>query len=153
MKVHIGEGATADEASAIATALATHLGTDIEVHIGADGEPAATGEPEYPLDDELGPTDREAALRAEVEDILQGGPEKYKQRLADQGKLFVRDRLDLWFGDEASDSGLRTGHSPPSTSGIQRVRSRQEPSTRAARAAMRTSTRAARTPTDSPQTA
>ncbi|WP_101297611.1 acyl-CoA carboxylase subunit beta [Halegenticoccus soli] len=101
MKVRIGEGASEDEASAIATALAKHLGVDIEVHVGGDDAPSATAEPpetEYPLDDDLGPTEREAALRAEIEDILQGGPEKYRERLSDQGKLFVRDRLDLWFG-------------------------------------------------------
>ncbi|SDM72636.1 Acetyl-CoA carboxylase, carboxyltransferase component [Halogranum gelatinilyticum] len=102
MKVHVGSGATEEEASAIASALAEHLGVDIEVHVGDAAEPAATAEPpevDYPLDDDLGPTEREAALREEIDDILSGGPEKYKQRLPDQGKLFVRDRLDLWFGD------------------------------------------------------
>ncbi|EJN61418.1 acyl-CoA carboxylase subunit beta [Halogranum rubrum] len=108
MKVHVGQGATEDEASAIASALAEHLGVDIEVHVGDDADPAATAEPpeiDYPLDDDLGPTDREAALRDEIDDILSGGPEKYKQRLPEQGKLFVRDRLDLWFGD-GDDDGL-----------------------------------------------
>jgi acetyl-CoA carboxylase carboxyltransferase component len=107
MKVYIGEGATSEEASAIASALATHLGTDISIHIGENGEPAATATPEYPLVDDLGPTEREAAIQAEIEDILQGGPEKYKDRLPDQGKLFVRDRLELWFGEAAPDSRLR----------------------------------------------
>ncbi|QLG61796.1 acyl-CoA carboxylase subunit beta [Halorarum salinum] len=104
MKVHVGAGATEEEAGAIASALAEHLGVDIEVIAGEreDGEPAATAaapEPEYPLADDLGMTDREVALREEIADILQGGPEKYRQRLPEQGKLFVRDRLDLWFGD------------------------------------------------------
>ncbi|WP_348609296.1 acyl-CoA carboxylase subunit beta [Halobaculum rarum] len=104
MKVHVGAAATEEEAGAIASALAEHFGVDIEVYAGDDAdEPIAVAEPpeiEYPLDDDLGPTDREAALRAEIDDILQGGPEKYKQRLPGQGKLFVRDRLDLWFGDD-----------------------------------------------------
>ncbi|WP_277555459.1 acyl-CoA carboxylase subunit beta [Halobaculum limi] len=103
MKVHVGAAASAEEASAIAEAMAEHFGVDIEVYAGDDADdPLATAEPpeiEYPLDDDLGPTDRERALRAEIDDILQGGPEKYKQRLPDQGKLFVRDRLDLWFGE------------------------------------------------------
>jgi acetyl-CoA carboxylase carboxyltransferase component len=103
MKVHVGEAATEQEAGAIASALAEHFGVDIEVYAGDDAaDPIATAEPpeiEYPLDDDLRPTDREAELRAEIDDILEGGPEKYKQRLPDQGKLFVRDRLDLWFGD------------------------------------------------------
>ncbi|OIB55684.1 acyl-CoA carboxylase subunit beta [Natrialba sp. SSL1] len=58
-------------------------------------------------DDDLEPTEREELLREAIEEILEGGPEKYKERLPDQGKLFVRDRLDLWFGDDggADDSG------------------------------------------------
>ncbi|MEF8799868.1 MAG: acyl-CoA carboxylase subunit beta [Halolamina sp.] len=107
MKVRIGEGATEEEASAVAAALAEHLAADIEVHVGDAEEPAATAEPPevaYPLDDELGPTEREAQLHAEIEEILGGGPEKYKERLSEQGKLFVRDRLDLWFG-EGGDGG------------------------------------------------
>jgi acetyl-CoA carboxylase carboxyltransferase component len=112
MRVRIGDGATDAEASAVAAALAEHLGTAIEVHVGTADEPAATadapesaggageaGGPAGATTDELGPTQREADLVAEIEDILDGGPEKYKQRLSEQGKLFVRDRLDLWFGE------------------------------------------------------
>ncbi|WP_058367155.1 acyl-CoA carboxylase subunit beta [Haloparvum sedimenti] len=108
MKVHVGEGATADEAAAIAQSLADHLGADVEVYVGEAADPAATAapsEPEYPLDDGRGPTDRERDLRAEIDDILQGGPEKYKDRLPKQGKLFVRDRLDLWFGGDQGTGG------------------------------------------------
>jgi acetyl-CoA carboxylase carboxyltransferase component len=108
MRVRIGSDATADEASAIANALARHLGTDVEVFAGDGDDPAAAAEPpeeEYPLDDDLGPTDREEALREEINDVLEGGPRKYRDRLPEQGKLFVRDRLDLWFGgDGSSDS-------------------------------------------------
>ncbi|QKY21496.1 acyl-CoA carboxylase subunit beta [Halolamina sp. CBA1230] len=103
MHVRIGDGATDEEASAVAAALAEHLGVDIEVLVGDADEPAATAtapETEYPLDDDLGPTERERKLREEIEEILGGGPEKYKQRLPEQGKLFVRDRLDLWFGED-----------------------------------------------------
>ena len=109
MRVRIGEGATDAEASAVAAALAEHLETAIEVHVGDADEPAATAEPPdaaaadaaaETAPDDLGPTRREADLVAEIEDILQGGPEKYKERLPEQGKLFVRDRLDLWFGED-----------------------------------------------------
>ena len=112
MRVRIGDGATDAEASAVAAALAEHLGTAIEVHVGDADDPAATAEaPDSAgagghasaATDDLGPTQREADLVAEIEDILQGGPEKYKERLPEQGKLFVRDRLDLWFGED----GLR----------------------------------------------
>ncbi|WP_058827138.1 acyl-CoA carboxylase subunit beta [Haloferax sp. Q22] len=100
MKVRIGDGATGDEAEAIANALARHLGTDVNVFVGDGEEAVADAEPPadaFPLDDDMGPTEREEKLREEIADILGGGPEKYKQRLPESGKLFVRDRLDLWF--------------------------------------------------------
>ena len=107
MKVRIGDDASADEAAAIARALATHAETDVEVYIGNADEPAATGEADLsPIDDDLEPTDRERELLEEIEAIEKGGPEKYKQRLPEQGKLFVRDRLGLWFapgGDSSAD--------------------------------------------------
>ncbi|ELZ55151.1 MULTISPECIES: acyl-CoA carboxylase subunit beta [Halorubrum] len=108
MKVHVGAAATPEEAEAIAKSLAEHLGVDVDVHVGDGETPAASAEapePSYPLDDDLGPTDRERDLRAEIDDILQGGPEKYRERLSEQGKLFVRDRLDLWFGGENGTRG------------------------------------------------
>jgi len=109
MKVHVGAAATPEEAEAIAKSLAEHLGVDVDVHVGDEETPAASAEapePSYPLDDDLGPTDRERDLRAEIDDILQGGPEKYRERLSEQGKLFVRDRLDLWFGGEGGTRGV-----------------------------------------------
>ncbi|AZQ15580.1 acyl-CoA carboxylase subunit beta [Halorubrum sp. PV6] len=108
MKVHVGAAATPEEAEAIAKSLAEHLGVGVDVHVGERAEPAASADPpavDYPLDDDLGPTDRERALREEIDDILEGGPEKYRQRLPEQGKLFVRDRLDLWFGGEGGTRG------------------------------------------------
>jgi acetyl-CoA carboxylase carboxyltransferase component len=102
MKVRIGGDASADEASAIANALARHLDERVEVYAGGDAPAAAADPPEteYPLEDDLGPTEREAALRDEIDDIRAGGPRKYRDRLSERGKLFVRDRLDLWFGGE-----------------------------------------------------
>ncbi|ELZ46923.1 carboxyl transferase [Halorubrum californiense DSM 19288] len=108
MKVHVGAAATPEEAEAIAKSLAEHLGVDVDVHVGDAETPAASAEPSepsYPLDDDLGPTDRERDLRAEIADIREGGPEKYRDRLEGQGKLFVRDRLDLWFGGEGGTRG------------------------------------------------
>jgi acetyl-CoA carboxylase carboxyltransferase component len=101
MKVRIAEGATEEEASAIASALARHVRDEVEVFVGEEENPTVTWtDPGEPLDDDLGPTEREEALWEEIKDIELGGPEKYKERLSEQGKLFVRDRLDLWFGDE-----------------------------------------------------
>ncbi|MDV7350449.1 acyl-CoA carboxylase subunit beta [Halorubrum distributum] len=108
MKVHVGAAATPEEAEAIAKSLAEHLGVDVDVHIEGEETPLASAEPSepsYPLDDDLGPTERERDLRAEIADIREGGPEKYRDRLSEQGKLFVRDRLDLWFGGEDGTRG------------------------------------------------
>lgn len=100
MKVRIGEGATDEEASAIASALAEHVGSEVEVFVGDETEPTVTwDDPGEPLEDDLGPTEREELLWEEIEEIELGGPEKYKERLSEKGKLFVRDRLDLWFGE------------------------------------------------------
>ncbi|MHC3381568.1 acyl-CoA carboxylase subunit beta [Haloarcula sp. H-GB5] len=107
MQVRISDGATESEAQAIAEALATHFEDDITIVVDS-GE--AVGSATYdgdrrdestePIDDDLGPTEREEALREEIEEILEGGPEKYKKQLPEEGKLFVRDRIDLWFGDD-----------------------------------------------------
>ena len=101
MKIRIGADASVEEASAIAQALAAHVDRDVEVFVGDADEPAAVepAELEVPIEDDLGPTEREERLREEIEDILEGGPEKYRERLPEQGKLFVRDRIDLWFGE------------------------------------------------------
>ena len=61
MKVHVGAAATPEEAEAIAKSLAEHLGVDVDVHIEGEETPLASAEPSepsYPLDDDLGPTDR-----------------------------------------------------------------------------------------------
>ncbi|WP_435195276.1 acyl-CoA carboxylase subunit beta [Natronomonas sp. EA1] len=102
MKVRIGADATREEASAIASALAQHVHEDIEVYVGESDEPILIHDIELtaPIEDDLGPTERELNLLAEIEEIDLGGPEKYKERLSEQGKLFVRDRLDLWFGED-----------------------------------------------------
>ncbi|MFU8869003.1 carboxyl transferase domain-containing protein, partial [Natronococcus sp.] len=115
MKVRIAATASDEEAAAIAAALAEHVGSDVEVYVGDGDEPAATHQessgPEPTGDDAsddrrtdaLEPTDREALLWDEIEDILEGGPKKYREQLEDGEKLFVRDRLDLWFGGDDGD--------------------------------------------------
>ncbi|MEF8757081.1 MAG: carboxyl transferase domain-containing protein, partial [Halobacteriales archaeon] len=117
MQVRIGESASDDEAAAVAAALAKRFGQTVAIYVGdaveptavhevsADGESgtsaettAGTGPAEST--DGLGPTEREETLRDEIADIHEGGPEKYKEQLPEEGKLFVRDRIDLWFGEE-----------------------------------------------------
>ncbi|MDL5363631.1 acyl-CoA carboxylase subunit beta [Halalkalicoccus sp. NIPERK01] len=99
MNVRISADASEEEASAIAAALAEHVDGEVEVYVGDDDEPTAIQEAVVEYEDDLGPTERERLLREEIEDIERGGPEKYRERLPEQGKLFVRDRLDLWFPD------------------------------------------------------
>ena len=103
MKVRIAEGASRDEAAAIAAAVAEHVGQTVEVYVGDREEPTLVREMDSAEEADASastteaPTDRERRLREEIADIERGGPEKYRERLAEQGKLFVRDRLDLWF--------------------------------------------------------
>ena len=117
MKLRIAAGASVDEAAAIAAALEEHTGDEwVEVYVGEATEPAVVHEVNDATDadgadavgngstadhgaDDPGPTDRERRLREEIEDIERGGPEAYRERLAEQRKLFVRDRLELWFGE------------------------------------------------------
>lgn len=50
---------------------------------------------------------REDKIRADIEKIKRGGPEKYRQGLSKEGKLFVRDRLRLYFpGGPTFEDGL-----------------------------------------------
>lgn len=51
--------------------------------------------------------DREEKLRRDIETLHKGGPEKYRAALADEKKLFVRDRLRLFFpGGPSFEDGL-----------------------------------------------
>ncbi|WP_137289833.1 acyl-CoA carboxylase subunit beta [Natronorubrum halophilum] len=129
MKVRISAGASDEEASAIAAALAEHVGETVELYVDDDDEPLAVHDatddssadpdrtppseprpgPESDSDADLGPTDRERRLRAEIDDILEGGPEKYRDQLDESDKLFVRDRLALWFDGEDSEFQFEDG--------------------------------------------
>ncbi len=102
MRVTVSDDATADEVEALTTALAEYLGERVEaVRAGADRVVAAADPPPGAG----APTERERRLREEIAEIRRGGPEKYRERLAETGKLFVRDRLDLWFGGFDAEDG------------------------------------------------
>ncbi|QSX00631.1 acyl-CoA carboxylase subunit beta [Haloterrigena alkaliphila] len=123
MELRVNTAATDQEAQAIAKALASHFGEEVELYAKRGDDLLATASPDSSEaageaasasaagnggtrdvddagEDDLGPTDRERRLREEIDDILEGGPEKYRERLSEQGKLFVRDRLNLWFGED-----------------------------------------------------
>lgn len=108
MNVLVPEGTTEEQARAIAQAFSTQFEDDITVT--RNGVELANEEYEAPTakesttapssPEDLGPTEREEKLWEEIEEIEQGGKEKYKKQLPEQGKKFVRDRLDLWFGED-----------------------------------------------------
>ncbi|MFC7072664.1 acyl-CoA carboxylase subunit beta [Halovenus rubra] len=103
MKVHVSEGTTEEQAEIIGEALASQYYDNVTV-VTTGGEelvevpyygPGHVPGPEP----EMGPTEREEELWKEIAEINEGGPKKYKEQLPDQGKEFVRDRIDLWFED------------------------------------------------------
>ncbi len=102
MKLQVNQSVTETQAQAIAEAFATEFEESVKV-LGDDATPIAQARPnpESPpeTNDDLGPTAREEALREEIAEIESGGPQRYKEQLPEEGKHFVRDRLDLWFGD------------------------------------------------------
>ncbi|MFB6255014.1 MAG: acyl-CoA carboxylase subunit beta [Halobacteriaceae archaeon] len=100
MEVRISEQASTEEANAVAAALSEHVNDTVSVFIGEAQEPTVVKSPPSEPEQQQEPTEREYQLREEIEEILEGGPEKYKERLSEQGKLFVRDRLELWFGED-----------------------------------------------------
>ncbi len=115
MKVRVAAEMDGETARALAEALAERFGEDATVvsedgeelgRASHDGDSGSDSEPEPEPADELGPTDREAQLWAEIEEIESGGKQKYKDQLPEQGKLFVRDRLDLWFETADGDGFL-----------------------------------------------
>ncbi|SER35184.1 acyl-CoA carboxylase subunit beta [Natrinema salaciae] len=106
MRVSISDDATEAQARAIAEAMALQYRDDVTVvtdggdELGSASYDGSSDTTPGTDPDDLGPTAREEALREEIDDILEGGPEKYREQLPEEGKLFVRDRLDLWFGDD-----------------------------------------------------
>ncbi|MFT4885564.1 MAG: acetyl-CoA carboxylase carboxyltransferase component, partial [Natronomonas sp.] len=108
MRIRVSDDTTDAQARAIAEAMADHYRDDVTV---VDDDGAELGEATYdgastetptdtePVADDLGPTEREETLLDQIEEIESGGKEKYKEQLPEEGKLFVRDRIDLWFED------------------------------------------------------
>ena len=113
MRIRVSPDTTDEQAQVIAQAMAEQYQDDVTV-VTADGDELASAATDHgpsagggratdtatEFDDDLGPTEREAVLREQIEEILSGGPEKYKEQLPEENKLFVRDRIDLWFGED-----------------------------------------------------
>ena len=101
MKINIDGIPDEESARAITTALANHLGEDVELI--ADGESVATARGDGFEDAVL--TNREQTLRDEIDEILSGGPERGHEKIEALGKLFVRDRLERIFDEIQYEDG------------------------------------------------
>ncbi|WP_248906203.1 acyl-CoA carboxylase subunit beta [Halocatena marina] len=93
MEIDIGDDTDEETARAIATAISEHLGRSVEI---VDEEAPNTREADWRGAGSV-VTEREEQLRAEIEAIVSGGPERGHEKIADLGKVFVRDRLDMIF--------------------------------------------------------
>lgn len=96
------------EAQAIATAIAQHLRDDITLE--CDGDTIATAAPptttrRESLNSQTDTTEREQRILAELEEILEGGPERGHKKLEKIGKYFVRDRISLIFDEVLYEDG------------------------------------------------
>lgn len=111
MRIKVPDDTTDAQAAAISEAMASHYQDDVTVVLASGDEIGSASydgsteinampgaEPEF--EDDLGPTKREDRLRDQIAEIHEGGPKKYKEDLPNEGKLFVRDRIDLWFGED-----------------------------------------------------
>ncbi|MFQ3319528.1 MAG: acetyl-CoA carboxylase carboxyltransferase component, partial [Natronomonas sp.] len=94
MEINIDNDTDEEIAQAIATAVSEHLGRGVEL-VGTSGTLAEAGE--NWSEEGAVITEREEAIREEIEDVLSGGPERGFDKIEDLGKVFVRDRLDLIF--------------------------------------------------------
>ncbi|MFC4544132.1 acyl-CoA carboxylase subunit beta [Halosolutus amylolyticus] len=108
MKITVDAAPDEETARAIASALAAHLGRGVELVVDGTEEPVATaGDGDW---DDAVVTERERELRAEIEEIISGGPERGHEKIEELGKLFVRDRLDLIFDEIEYEDGTFARH-------------------------------------------
>lgn len=106
MKVRIDiDPSDADESElqALATAISSHYGRDVEL-CNRDEEVLASATRRSGGDGHI-LTEREERIREEIEDILQGGPPRGHEKIAELGKLFVRERLDRLFDSIRYEDG------------------------------------------------
>ena len=107
MEIQIDNDTDEEIAQAIATAVSEHLGRGVEL-VGTDGTLAEAGE--NWSDEGAVVTEREEAIREEVEAIMSGGPDRGFEKIEDLGKVFVRDRLDMIFDEIEYEDGTFARH-------------------------------------------
>ncbi|QLD87844.1 acyl-CoA carboxylase subunit beta [Natronomonas salina] len=107
MEIKIDDNTDEEIAQAIATAVSEHLGRGVEL-VGNDGTLAEAGENWG--EEGAVVTEREAAIREAVQDIMSGGPDRGFDKIEDLGKVFVRDRLDMIFDEIEYEDGTFARH-------------------------------------------
>lgn len=88
---------------ALATAISSHYGKDVEL-LSGDQEVLVSSTRRLENGGHV-LTEREKRIRGEIEDILQGGPPRGHEKIAELGKLFVRERLDRIFDSIRYEDG------------------------------------------------
>jgi len=107
MEINIDDETDEETAQAIATAISEHLGTGVEL---VDGTTTVATAGEDWTDEGAIVTEREEAIREEIEAILSGGPDRGFEKIDDLGKLFVRERLDMIFDEMDYEDGRFARH-------------------------------------------
>ena len=108
MEIQIDNDTDEEIAQAIATAVSEHLGRGVE--LVDEGETLAEAGENWSEEGAV-VTEREEAVREQLEGILAGGPERGFEKIADLGKVFARDRLDLIFDRIEYEDGTFASHS------------------------------------------
>ncbi|WP_247009074.1 acyl-CoA carboxylase subunit beta [Halorientalis litorea] len=113
MDIHVDTDADEETARVIATAVAEHLGRPVEI-VDESGGRVAADEDEWTESGAL-VTEREEQIREEIQEIMEGGPERGHDKIEDLGKMFVRDRLDMLFDEVAYEDGTFARHTDDDT--------------------------------------
>ena len=103
MEIRVNDEADEETARVIATAVAEHLGQPVDIVDDSGGRVSA--DDGGWTDGGAVVTDREERIRADVQSIMEGGPERGHEKIEALGKLFVRDRLEMLFDDVAYEDG------------------------------------------------
>jgi len=104
MEIRVDDDTDEEVAKAIATAVAEHLDTSVELVDERGGTLASAGDGDWDQEGAV-VTEREERLREDLRGILSGGPERGFEKIEDLGKAFVRDRLELIFDDIEYEDG------------------------------------------------
>lgn len=96
------------ELQALTMAIAQYFQRDVKLIEDGGGTVAsasALSDRRTPLEQMDAASDRERELIDQIEDILEGGPDRGHEKLTKLGKLFVRDRLDRMFDEILYEDG------------------------------------------------